>query len=57
MQTIAVKSIAYCFDVFLDEKTQTQLWQNQLRKGKALGKHSLREENSSLGFIETVHQW
>ena len=26
-------------------------------KGKVIRKHSLHEENSSLGFIETVHQW
>jgi len=28
----------------------------QLRKGKALKKHSLHKENSSFGFIEAVHQ-
>jgi len=28
----------------------------KLMKGKALMKHSLHEKNSSLGFIEAVHQ-
>jgi len=27
-----------------------------MRKGKALRKHSLHEENGSLGVIEAVHQ-
>jgi len=27
------------------------------RKGKATRKHSLHGKNSSLGFIEAVHQW
>jgi len=30
--------------------------QIKLMKGKALRKHSLHEKNSSLGFIEAVHQ-
>ena len=36
------------------------LFDKQLRgkgKGKALRKHNLHKENSSLGFIEAVHQW
>jgi len=28
-----------------------------LRKGKDLKKHRLHSENSSLSFIEAVHQW
>jgi len=27
-----------------------------MRKGKALRKHSLHEENGSLGFVEAAHQ-